>query len=354
MPRIYVNYSGLDRMGRQCTLVASKVEVLRQEFQRTIRQLDWDVRFESDINNTSKQIARKLERYSEVLGKYQRFIEDAKSAYVKLDEDAFLISEKNSSTTLFEYGWKEVAESFGNIGGLIGGIHGVCEATWHKKAKGVLNIGTSIAEIAKDYKRYTKIGRAIGSKNAMAAFWTKQLGIKATGYASTARSVQARFHNNLFNKTSPYNLKDSFGSLTGKKGVGTAVAKWAGVALTGITNAYSNLEEQKESNGQMSTGRVVAETISETAIDTVVTCAGTAVVGAAITAVTGVVAAPVVVAVVTGVAIAGVNALVKKNTGKTATEFVSDGILDGLSFKGKEIANGAKAVAKWFPKLSFT
>ena len=103
----------------------------------------------------------------------------------------------------------------------------------------------------------------------------------------------------------------------------------------------------------MSNGRVVAETISETVIDTAATYGGTAIVGAAITAATGVVAAPVVVAVATGVAIAGINTGVKALTGKSATEWVSDAILDTATAVGNTVANGAKAVAGWFSKWSF-
>lgn len=103
----------------------------------------------------------------------------------------------------------------------------------------------------------------------------------------------------------------------------------------------------------MSNARVAAETISETAIDTVVTYGGAAVVGAAITAATGVVAAPVVVAAATGVAVAGINAGVEALTGKSATEWVSDAILDTGINVGKAIGKASKATANWFKNLSF-
>lgn len=86
MPRIYVEFSGLDQIGSRCKTVASKVDTIQSEFQRTVRQLDWDIRFESNINSTATQISRKLEQYSRALEAYQRFIEDAHSEYVKLDE----------------------------------------------------------------------------------------------------------------------------------------------------------------------------------------------------------------------------------------------------------------------------
>ena len=77
MPRIYVDFSKLDQIGNRCKSVASKVGTIQSDLQHTIRKLDWDVRFESNINSTATQIARKLELYSKALENYQRFIEDA-------------------------------------------------------------------------------------------------------------------------------------------------------------------------------------------------------------------------------------------------------------------------------------
>lgn len=86
MPRIYVKFSGLDQIGSRCKVVASKVDTIQSDLQRTVQQLDWDIRFESNINSTATQIARKLEQYSRALEAYQRFIEDARNKYFKLDE----------------------------------------------------------------------------------------------------------------------------------------------------------------------------------------------------------------------------------------------------------------------------
>ena len=86
MPRIYVEFAGLDRIGTQCKSVSSKVDSVQSDLKRTIRQLDWDVRYESNIDNTATQIAQRLEQYATALKAYQRFIEDAHDKYVKLDE----------------------------------------------------------------------------------------------------------------------------------------------------------------------------------------------------------------------------------------------------------------------------
>lgn len=86
MPRIYVQFSGLNQIGIGCKNVASRVDSIESDFQSTIRALDWDVRYEEDINNTAKQISRKLEQQVKALKSYQRFILEAYDAYVKLDE----------------------------------------------------------------------------------------------------------------------------------------------------------------------------------------------------------------------------------------------------------------------------
>lgn len=86
MPRIYVEFSRLDQIGSRCKSVASKVDAIQEDFQRTVRQLDWDIRFESNINSTATQLSRKLDQYSKALEAFQRFIEDAHDEYIKLDE----------------------------------------------------------------------------------------------------------------------------------------------------------------------------------------------------------------------------------------------------------------------------
>jgi len=363
MPRIYVNFSGLDQIGSRCKSVASKVDGIQSDLQRTIRQLDWDVRYESNINSTANQIARKLEQYSNALEAYQRFIEEAKSEYVKLDEYKQLtltaypvkgIDQILGPGGQLDFDWKDVIKSFGSAGSVFGIVNSIFGAkSWVDWGNVGVSATKTIASIAKDYNNYTKIGRAIGTTNSTGYFWRNFFGFNKVGYASTASSASARFYNNLHNTTSPYKLSSIFDSFTGKKGVVSSVASWAGLALSGVANWFDNVEEQKESNGTMSTGRVVAETVSETVIDTALAAAGSAVVGAAIATVTGAVAAPVVVAAATGLAIAGINAGVEALTGKSATEWVSDAVLDTAAAVGNAVADGAKAVASWFGKLSF-
>lgn len=367
MPRIYVEFNRFNQLGSKCQQASSKVDSIQSDFQRVIRQLDWDVRYQSNINNTASLLAKKMQGYSKALDGYQKYLEEACKEYRKLDQydtgqnkNGNSGSDNNSSNPSFwdaflkRYGIKNVIKGFGNTGKVIGLVDSALSATtWNQWANIGLSGYQTISKIAKDFNNYKKIGQAIGTKNAVSYFLKKQVGLRNVGHASTASNLMSRFYNNLHNTTSSFNLNDAFAPLTGAKGVKTTIAAWAGVALTGIANAFSNVEEQKKSNGSMSTGRVVVETISETALGTVITYGGSAVVGAAITTATGVVAAPVVVAVATGAGLAAINAGVEAWAGESATEWASDFILDTAVNVGKGISNGAKAVGNWFSNLSF-
>lgn len=381
MPRIYVEFSGLNQIGSRCKSVASSVDSIQSDFQRTVRQLDWDIRFESNINSTATQLSRKLESYSRTLESYQRFIEDARGEYVKLNEykkttDYFekidvviphLVGPGGqlkifTDEFLSNYGWKEILSGAGYIGTIYNLINDIRDGkSWRDLAKMGVDTYRFLSGAAKTYNNYKKIGNAVGTKTAM-AWWAKNItGLKPLGRASTAKNPFTRFANNLTNKTSPFNaqFKNIVNNFKGANGVGKAVASWGTVAVNGVLNWFSNKDEQANSNGTMSDGRVIAETITETVVDTALTYGTGIVVGAAVTAALGTVAAPgIVVVAASGAVVAGLNAGVKALTGKTTTEWISDTILDTGEAIGSAVSNAAKNVSEsigsWFGKLSFT
>ena len=381
MPRIYVEFSGLNQIGSRCKSVASSVDSIQSDFQRTVRQLDWDIRFESNINSTATQLSRKLESYSRTLESYQRFIEDARGEYVKLNEykkttDYFekidvviphLVGPGGqlkifTDEFLSNYGWKEILSGAGYIGTIYNLINDIRDGkSWRDLAKTGVDTYRFLSGAAKTYNNYKKIGNAVGTKTAM-AWWAKNItGLKPLGRASTAKNPFTRFANNLTNKTSSFNaqFKNIVNNFKGANGVGKAVASWGTVAVNGVLNWFSNKDEQANSNGTMSDGRVIAETITETVVDTALTYGTGIVVGAAVTAALGTVAAPgIVVVAASGAVVAGLNAGVKALTGKTTTEWISDTILDTGEAIGSAVSNAAKNVSEsigsWFGKLSFT
>lgn len=363
MSRIYVKFSGLEQIGSRCKSISSKVDKIQSDLQSTIRQLDWDVRYESNINSTANQIAKRLDQYSYALKSYQKFIEDAKSEYIKLDEYKklkLIARPVQGIDTIYgpggqlDFDWKDIIKSFGSAGSIFGIINSIGQAkNWLDWGNAGVDITKAISSIAKDYNRYNKIGRAIGTGNSTGYFLRDFFGFNKVGHASTASSAPARFYNNLHTTTSPYKLSDIFDAFTGKNGIVSSVAAWAGVTLSGVSNAFSNIEEQKESGGAMSNGRVVAETVTETVVDTAIAYAGSALIGAGIATITGAVAAPVVVAAATGAVLWGLNTGCKAIFKVSATEWISDTILNAASAVGDAVADGAKAVADWFSKLSF-
>lgn len=376
MPRIYVDFARLDQIGSRCKTIASKVDAIQSDLQYTIRQLDWDVRFESNINSTATQIARKLELYSRALENYQRFIEDAHNEYAKLDEYKKLAITARIDPRICQmlgtggqlqifsdefwsnYGWKEILSGAGYIGTIYSLINDIRNGkTWRDFAKTGVDAYQFLSGAAKTYNNYKKIGNAVGTKTAM-AWWAKNVtGLRPLGRASTAKNPFTRFANNLTNKTSPFNaqFKNVVNNFKGANGVGKAVASWGAVAVNGVLNWFNNKDEQSNSNGTMSDGRVIAETITETAVDTALTYGTGIVVGAAVTAALGTVAAPgVVVVAASGAVVAGLNAGVKALTGKTTTEWISDTILDTGEAIGNAAKNVSKSIGNWFGKLSFT
>lgn len=256
------------------------------------------------------------------------------------------------------FGWGEILSGAGYIGTIYGFIQDIKNfTTWTDVAKYGVKAYNFAKSVVKTYGNYAKIGRAVGTKQAAAWWFKNAVGLKKVGRTSTAKGVFTRFKNNLKNKTSPHNFKAQFkdyiDDFTFKKGVGKAVSAWGQVAVTGVLNWFGNKEEQAQSGGTMSDGRVVAETVMETAIDTVVTHAAGIVVGAAVAAVAGPVAVPgVVIAAGSALVVGAANAGVKALTGKTATEWVSDVVLDGATAMGKAVTSKVKAVGKWFSKLS--
>ena len=89
MPRIYVDFSGILQIEKDCKTVSTGVSNIKSDFKRTIRHLDWDVKYQSDINKTASQLAKKLDGYESTLKSYKSFMGDVYKQYRKLDHDKF-------------------------------------------------------------------------------------------------------------------------------------------------------------------------------------------------------------------------------------------------------------------------
>lgn len=89
MPRIYVEYAKMSQLSNDLASTSAKIDTIRSDLKSTIQQLDWDIKFQSNINSNANKIALKLERYSQVLKKYKQFIVSAQLSYRELDNERF-------------------------------------------------------------------------------------------------------------------------------------------------------------------------------------------------------------------------------------------------------------------------
>ncbi|MBP5282305.1 MAG: hypothetical protein J6Z22_07370 [Lachnospiraceae bacterium] len=135
----------------------------------------------------------------------------------------------------------------------------------------------------------------------------------------------------------------NLGNATSTAGKAAVVAKWAGYAFTGLINLAENAEEF---DGTGNYGRMVGETVFETATDIGLTIGATAAVSAGLTAL-GVVSAPAVV--VGGLAVGvvwGANAICEWATGgRDLGEVVGDFAMDVVEGAGELISDAAEGLA---------
>lgn len=85
MPRVYVDFAGLQQIGDDCKTIASNIDITRNALQTTVNQLDWDIKFEVDINNIAKRLGSKMEACMTALKSYQVYITEAVKEYQKLN-----------------------------------------------------------------------------------------------------------------------------------------------------------------------------------------------------------------------------------------------------------------------------
>lgn len=229
--------------------------------------------------------------------------------------------------------WKDLGKDalgiFGKLNGPFGiatGVAGLLTGDYLGGAKSITSgIGTILGGIAK-----------VQSGKSTTCMWGELLGFGLTEKKTFAENLSS-------------GIKKFFpGKNATGLDTGVAVAKWAGVALSFISSGISNYDEFE---GDMSSGRYWAETITEGALDV-----GKGIlIGAAVAAVCG--GAPAIV-VAGGAALVswGIDAISEAICGKKVTELVSDAILDagervvdgiaaGAEAVGDAIADGARAIS---------
>lgn len=99
MPRIFVDLGRMREIGSQCEASSKRIDTICSDIKTAVKQLDWDVRANSDVSNRSVQISKKLDCYSQSLRKYKNFIDFAYQNYVELCNYEFELTSDVQQTT---------------------------------------------------------------------------------------------------------------------------------------------------------------------------------------------------------------------------------------------------------------
>lgn len=392
MSRTQINVGAVIEATNQINSAKSAVAAAKSTFAQTKNSIDGKIQNRSNIRGRLNSVQNQLSNIDTQIGRIRSTVQSGANLYRTTDdsvetmrqqinanisarkatnptgkwEDYFKVSADKVKDSAFidefkkNYSVEDLLAGSGYIGKIYGFVNDIKSAEgWYDYVDTGANIFSFLTNAKKTWSDYKLIGNAVGVKKSTTWWFKNVTGLKPIGRSSTASTWIKRFGNNLTNKTSPFaaQLKDIGKNFTGANGVGKAISSWSSVAITGVVNFFGNKQEQEESNGTMSDGRVVAETITETAIDTAITLGASAVVGAAVAACTTVALPGVVVTAAAGLVVAGVNAGIKACTGKTATEWASDFILDTgekvISAVGDAAKNVKNTIGGWFKKLKF-
>ena len=88
MGRIYVAFSGIEQMSKDCASIQSQLEQIKDSCQAATSQLDWEVRFEPEIAHAVSQLTRRLENEIQALKGFQQFLQQAYTTYEEIEGDS--------------------------------------------------------------------------------------------------------------------------------------------------------------------------------------------------------------------------------------------------------------------------
>lgn len=378
MPRIYVEFTKLKQCGENLITVAGKIDKINSDFRTTVKNLDWDIKYKSDINKTAERLAQNIEGYAKALKTYQKLIDNAQNEYSKLDAykfDSVKLDPVHIASGVFS-NVGSLGDGFAFIENFKNIITNAKDGNIGKAVAEILNGGFNFYKVAEQCAEHIeefKQVKADKSTKEAIANWTKSAaGLEeVTGISNSDKFLEA-FKTNITDVDSPFSVKHLFNDYKWNGGIplddtmtdeakklaesargkanATAALSWIEVGLSGITNLFDNIEEKKESDGTMSNARVAAETVIETGSGIALRKIGTALIGGAITAgltaIGAPIAAPALLAITlaSNIAVTGADAIIEKTTQKKATEWISDFILDGVENIAAKIGEGVKNV----------
>lgn len=264
---------------------------------------------------------------------------------------------------------KFVIDNAGALGGFVSSISQVFNSgnsgdiDYGAIAKGAKKFVNTLYDFGRNVEKLEKLSRMNPGqawKTGFKRFVGLEKAFKGSLRPSSFSTFKGRFYNNFSKQWS-----DKIGAYT--SGGAKSFFAWAGVAVSGVSNAIENYKDAKA--GKMTAGRAVAETVMETVVDTGLNLAVGAAVSAGLAAFSVTAGAPVLlVGATTAAVIAGANSLckwiTKSVTGeeKGLTETISDFVLDAgkaivkskmeiVSNTVKVVSAAGNAVSSFFKKI---
>lgn len=260
-------------------------------------------------------------------------VKEAKEPTVQADQQS-----SNSEENKEEFDWSSLLwKTVGNFGAVGKGLSTIGKfltgdksdaKTWADAGSGFWKTGWKIGDAVKKCKKDPDVN------------WAKEVaGLNRNSFLESIKKSnlsagQRAMHG--FNKE----IKSTFREF---KTTGGRVKQIGGIAISAVANGIDNYEEYK--NGDISVGRAVAETVTETAVD----WGKDLLIGAAVTAgfaAIGIAAPAVVVGAATMAVSVAADWACEQVCGKKLTEAVSDAVLDAGEALADGIKTGAKKVAE--------
>lgn len=284
----------------------------------------WDVnyRIKSALKNIRVRMnksARKIERLGVVLGQVALVYRNTEQNLTTVAKSDIIIDPADRPE-IFAWEWEDTWKIIGS-GGIIGGVISTIG--------GFITGGVSTKNLLSTTKNTFSVVEKIAKSCSDPSFdWKRLFGFNVKDGKSLSEAFKDQIDDLNFGKAKTTSAKVS------------VAAKWAGYGMTAIISAYDNFVAETEGN---STGRKIAETIGETAVDIAV--------GAGVAAIAATVGAPAVVTAAAGVLVKwAADSVCEHFTGKDFTEFVSDGVLDAAESVGKAAKKAASAISGWWKK----
>lgn len=324
MASFYAQTSHMRQNGRALYEIKRKLQSIAAELQNTQLRLGASLSSRAQIGAKIASASRTVYRQADAAVSLQSALLQTCDAYEKTEKQLAGVQQSGSAK------WAELSLGILSKFGYVGKAGSAVISLFHNglaDAKGVSDsagkLAESVAEVVEDAKKPDQLKRLFG----------------LNAYNSNP-STAPRWLDRCVD-----NFKDKFADEMDLSKASNAIS----LIGTAVGCTIGNIEEMNR--GEITAGRAVMETVTETALTFVGAAAVKTAVGAAIVAF-----APAAPAVVVGLAAMGAVALIdtafEHFTGKGAVEFFSDKIVDGVESAGKALSqavgNAAQTVSNVF------